>query len=67
MKAAVYYEYGSPDVLQVRNVEIPDPRPNELRIRMRAASVTTRGVTPGAAGAVAGGTLTVRSWSPVTW
>lgn len=34
---------------------------------MRAASVTTRGVTLGAAGAVAGGTLTVRSWSPVTW
>lgn len=39
MKAAVYYEYGSPDVLQVRDVEIPEPRPNELRIRMRAASV----------------------------
>lgn len=39
MKAAVYYEYGSPDVLQLRDVELPEPRPNELRIRMRAASV----------------------------
>ncbi len=39
MKAAVYHEYGSPDVLQLRDVEIPEPRPNELRIRMRAASV----------------------------
>lgn len=39
MKAVVYYEYGSPDVLQLRDVELPEPRPNELRIRMRAASV----------------------------
>lgn len=39
MKAAVYHEYGSPDVLQLREVEMPEPRPNELRIRMRAASV----------------------------
>ena len=39
MKAVVHHEYGSPDVLQVRDVEMPEPRPNELRIRMRAASV----------------------------
>lgn len=39
MKAVVYQEYGSPDVLQLRDVEMPEPRPNELRIRMRAASV----------------------------
>lgn len=39
MKAVVYHEYGSPDVLQLRDVEMPEPRPNELRIRMRAASV----------------------------
>ncbi|MBT2744881.1 MULTISPECIES: NAD(P)-dependent alcohol dehydrogenase [unclassified Lysobacter] len=39
MKAVVYHEYGSPDVLQFRDVEMPQPRPNELRIRMRAASV----------------------------
>ncbi|MGO4259159.1 NAD(P)-dependent alcohol dehydrogenase [Lysobacter sp. TAB13] len=39
MKAVVYHEYGSPDVLQLRDVALPQPRPNELRIRMRAASV----------------------------
>lgn len=39
MKAVVYHEYGSPDVLQLRNVEMPEPRPNELRIRVRAASI----------------------------
>ncbi|QWP75327.1 NAD(P)-dependent alcohol dehydrogenase [Lysobacter sp. K5869] len=39
MKAVVYHEYGSPDVLQFRDAEMPAPRPNELRIRMRAASV----------------------------
>lgn len=39
MKAVVYEEYGSPDVLRLRDVEMPEPRPNELRIRMRAASV----------------------------
>ncbi|MGH8080895.1 MAG: NAD(P)-dependent alcohol dehydrogenase [Lysobacter sp.] len=39
MKAVVYHEYGSPDVLQLRDVEMPEPRPNELRIRMRAASI----------------------------
>ena len=39
MKAVVYHEYGSPDALQLRDVEMPEPRSNELRIRMRAASV----------------------------
>lgn len=39
MKAIVYHEYGSPDVLQLRDVEMPEPRPNELRIRMRATSI----------------------------
>ncbi|WP_158549189.1 NAD(P)-dependent alcohol dehydrogenase [Lysobacter silvisoli] len=39
MKALVYHEYGSPDVLQLRDVEMPVPRSNELRIRMRAASL----------------------------
>lgn len=39
MKAVVYHEYGSPDVLRLRDVELPRPRPNELRIGMRAASV----------------------------
>lgn len=39
MKAIVYHDYGAPDVLQVRDVDVPEPRPDELRIRMRAASL----------------------------
>lgn len=39
MKAIVYHDYGSPDVLQMRDVGVPEPRPDELRIRMRASSV----------------------------
>lgn len=39
MKAIVYHQYGSPDVLQFRDVDIPQPRPDEIRIRVRAASV----------------------------
>ena len=39
MRAVVYQNYGPPDVLQVRDVEVPEPRPDEMRIRMRAASV----------------------------
>jgi NADPH:quinone reductase-like Zn-dependent oxidoreductase len=39
MKAIIHSDYGSPDVLQMRDVDTPEPRPDELRIRMRAASV----------------------------
>ncbi len=39
MKAVFYHDYGSPDVLQLRDVDIPQPRPDEIRIRMRASSV----------------------------
>jgi NADPH:quinone reductase-like Zn-dependent oxidoreductase len=39
MKAIVYHEYGPPDVLQMHDVDVPEPRPDEVRIRMRAASV----------------------------
>lgn len=39
MRAIVYHDYGSPDVLQMQDVGVPEPRPDELRIRMRAASV----------------------------
>ncbi len=39
MKAVVHHDYGSPDVLQLREVDIPQPRPDEIRIRMRASSV----------------------------
>ncbi len=40
MKAAVYTRYGPPlDVLQIKDVEKPVPKDNEVLIRVRAASV----------------------------
>ena len=39
MKAAVYTRYGSPDVVQIKDVEKPIPKDNEVLIEVRAASV----------------------------
>lgn len=39
MKAIVYTKYGSPDVLEFKEVEKPFPKGNEVLIRIRAASV----------------------------
>jgi NADPH:quinone reductase-like Zn-dependent oxidoreductase len=39
MKAVVYSEYGSPDVLQVKEIDRPAPRDNEILVRVHAASV----------------------------
>jgi NADPH:quinone reductase-like Zn-dependent oxidoreductase len=39
MKAIVHYDYGSPDVLQCRDIEKPAAADNEVLIRVRAASV----------------------------
>ena len=39
MKAIVYHEYGSPDVLKCEEVEKPVPKADEVLIKVRAASV----------------------------
>jgi len=40
MKAIVYTEYGSPDVLHLEEVENPAPKSDEVLIKVRAAEVT---------------------------
>jgi NADPH:quinone reductase-like Zn-dependent oxidoreductase len=39
MKAAVYTRYGPPDVVQIKDLDKPVPKDNEVLIKVRAASV----------------------------
>lgn len=41
MKAAVYTRYGPPDVVEIRDVEKPVPKDDEVLVAIRAASVNT--------------------------
>lgn len=39
MKAVVRYEYGSPDVLTLQEIDIPTPKDNEVLIKIHAVSI----------------------------
>jgi NADPH:quinone reductase-like Zn-dependent oxidoreductase len=39
MKAIRIEEYGGPETLRVGNLELPDPGPGEVRVKLRAAGL----------------------------
>ena len=40
MRAVVYDAYGSPDVLDIEDVPLPEPKAGEIRVKVRAVAVT---------------------------
>ncbi len=41
MKAAVYHEYGSPEVIRIEDIERPTPKDHQVLVRVRASTVGT--------------------------
>lgn len=41
MKAAVYRQYGPPHVVQIENLPTPEPKENEVLIKIRASTVSS--------------------------